>query len=430
MKKIILSVIFVATLLVSLISCDKDINDNPNASVLGTTKLLSPTNGATIILNPNTFRAVAMTVKWTSADFGYSASVKYVLEIVKATDNFVSPQVIPLATYNENTNSTYESAITTTILNGKLKAIGATLGTSTSFKMRVYAQPSGQLDTSENGLRAYSQEVTFTCNVYDPIDETPKLYVMGNFGAASTFADWDINLTGTSNSPLIYSPLKDGVYEGFVYMNVAAPQFKFANPTATDLDIKGLKTQYTQTAISGVSLISTNYFPLGNNNNAGEILSTTDISTGNVITPVSSSTGIGTYFIKTDWTNNKYIIVKRRIGIGKSNTPIRYFTFDSNPASPYYRLYTLSTTLNAGDHWIELRPPTAIVASGAADKLERMGIDSNSSDLVVTPNASSNIKNKLKFTGASNFKVLVPGSYTVVLDLNNSANYNLRIIPN
>jgi hypothetical protein len=353
-------------------------------------------------LNPNNFSATALTVRWTSANFGYSASVKYVLQIISAADNFdsptVTPQVIPLDTYNEYTNSTYEKAITTTTLNGKLKALGVTIGAVSNFKMRVYAQPTNQLDTSVNGLREYSQVVAFTSNVYDPIDEAPKLYVIGNFGVTSTFANWDINLNGTSNSPLIYSPLKDGVYEGFVYMNIATPQFKFANPTATNLDIKGLKTQYTQTSMSSVNLTT----PLGNF--PGEIMASADVSTSNIITPVAAATGAGTYFIKADWVNNKYTVIKRLISLKG--------------------IMTSQVILSAGTGFIQLKDNS----SALADKIERFGIDNNSPDLQISPDALSSIKNKMKLGGQTQFKLLAPGNYRVVLDIRNSANYNLRFI--
>jgi hypothetical protein len=363
-------------------------------------------------------------VRWTSANFGYSASVKYVLQIISAADNFdsptVTPQVIPLDTYNEFTNSTYEKAITTTTLNGKLKAIGATIGAVSNFKMRVYAQPTNQLDTSVNGLREYSQEVAFTSNVYDPIDEAPKLYVIGNFGATSTYANWDINLNGTSNSPLIYSPLKDGVYEGFVYMNVATPQFKFANPT-TNLDIKGLKTQYTQTSMASVNLTT----PLGNF--PGEIMASADVSTSNIITPIASASGVGTYFIKADWVNNKYTVIKRLISLkGIMTSQVnKYFTYDTDPTSPTYRMFVIDNlTLSAGTGFIQLKDNS----SALADKVERFGIDNNSPDLQLSPDALSSIKNKMKLGGQTQFKLLAPGNYKVVLDLRNSANYNLRFV--
>jgi hypothetical protein len=421
MKKLLFSFIIAASIFASFISCDKDM-DNPIANITGTINLITPNNGTSFTLNPNNFSATAITVNWTSANFGYSASVKYVLQIVAAADNFDTPQVIPLNTYNEYTNSTYEKSISTTTLNGKLKALGATIGISSGFKMRVYAQPSNQLDTSVNGLREYSQEVTFSSNVYDPIDEAPKLYVIGNFGATSTFANWDINLNGTSNSPLIYSPLKDGVYEGFIYMNVATPQFKFANPTATDLDIKGLKTQYTQTSMTSVSITT----PLGNS--PGEIMSSVDVSTGNVVSPLASASGVGTYFIKADWGNNKYTSIKRLISLKGSMTSqvSKYFTYVTDVTSPYYRMYVIDNiTLVAGVGFIQLKDNS----SAASDKIERFGIDNNSPDLQLSPDAYSTVKNKIKLGGQTQFKLLAPGNYNVVLDLRNSANYNLRFVP-
>lgn len=424
MKKLLFSFIIAVGMIASFVSCDKDMN-NPNASISGTINLISPTNGTSLTLNPNNFSATAITVRWTSANFGYSASVKYVLQIISAADNFdsptVTPQVIPLDTYNEFTNSTYEKAITTTTLNGKLKAIGATIGAVSNFKMRVYAQPTNQLDTSVNGLREYSQEVAFTSNVYDPIDEAPKLYVIGNFGATSTYANWDINLNGTSNSPLIYSPLKDGVYEGFVYMNIATPQFKFANPTTTNLDIKGLKTQYTQTSMSSVNLTT----PLGNF--PGEIMASADVSTSNIITPIASASGVGTYFIKADWVNNKYTVIKRLISLkGIMTSQVnKYFTYDTDPTSPTYRMFVIDNlTLSAGTGFIQLKDNS----SALADKVERFGIDNNSPDLQLSPDALSSIKNKMKLGGQNQFKLLAPGNYKVVLDLRNSANYNLRFV--
>jgi hypothetical protein len=424
MKKLLFSFIIAAGIIGGLVSCDKDMN-NPNASIIGSFNIITPNTGTSLTLNPNNFNATALTVQWTSANFGYSASVKYVLQIISSADHFdtptVVPQVIPLDTYNEYTNSTYEKAISTTILNGKLKAIGVTIGVVSSFKMRVYAQPSSQLDSSVNGLREYSQEVAFTSNVYDPIDEAPKLYVIGNFGSTSTFANWDINMNGTSNSPLIYSPLKDGVYEGFVYMNVASPQFKFANPTATTLDIKGLKTQYTQTTMASVSLTT----PLGNF--AGEIMTSADVSTSNIITPVAALTGAGTYFIKADWVNNKYTAIKRLISLkGIMTSQVnKYFTYDTDPTSPTYRMFTIdNVTLSAGTGYIQLKDNS----SALADKVERFGIDNNVPDLQISPDALSSIKNKMKLGGQSQFKLLTPGNYKVVLDLRNSANYNLRFV--
>jgi hypothetical protein len=187
--------------------------DNPQAKSLNSIDLKVPLTGTSLTLNPNLYKDNALTIKWTSADFGYSASVKYVLQIVKTGDAFegkdIPMQVIPIGTFNENTNSIHEYSITTTTLNSKLKATGVDISLSSdvksSFLMRVYAQPSGQLTTSTNAVKIYSQSISLSSNVYDPIDETPKIYVMGSFGAASTFADWNINQNGFKFSAYLFS---------------------------------------------------------------------------------------------------------------------------------------------------------------------------------------------------------------------------------
>jgi len=399
MKKIFINIILIVGTLFSTVSCEKDFV-NPTASVVTGATLVAPAEGATFNLNPGTSTATAMTVKWASVDFGYSASVKYVLQIVKSTDNFNNPQLITLGTFNENTNSVHELAITTKDLNSILYNLEAPLGVTSSFKMRVYAQPAGQLDTSENGVRSYSKETTFKSNVYDPIDELPRIYVYGNFGAASSFADWDINTNGTSNSPTIYAPASDGKYSGFVFMNVTSPLFKFANPTSTDLNIKG----------RGAS--------------AGTLLSSTDVSTGNVISAPAPA-GDFTYFVTADWNSNTYTIIKRKLalkGTMTSNVAV-YLTYNVDATSPYYRMYVatnVSLIANASGY-IQLKDSSTPV--------DRMGIDNTNTVLQVSPNSSSRIKNKMK-TGSSSFTVSTAGVYTVVLNLKNSGDYNLRVIPN
>lgn len=399
MKKIFINIILIVGTLFSTVSCEKDFI-NPTASIVTGSTLVAPAEGATFNLNPGASTATAMTVKWSSVDFGYLASVKYVLQIVKSTDNFNNPQLITLGTFNENTNSVHELAITTKEINLILYNLEAPLGVTSSFKMRVYAQPAGQLDTSENGVRSYSAETTFKSNVYDPIDELPRIYCYGNFGAASSFADWDINTNGTSNSPPLYSPAKDGKYSGFVFMNVASPLFKFANPTSTDLNIKGL----------GAS--------------AGTLLSSTDVSTGNVIS-APAPLGDFTYFVTADWNSNTYTIIKRKLalrGTMTSNIPV-YLTYIVDAASPYYRMYVatnVSLIANASGY-IQLKDSSTLV--------DRMGIDNTNTVLQVSPNSSSRIKNKMK-TGSSSFTVSTAGVYTVVLNLKNSGDYNLRVIPN
>ncbi len=410
MKKIFLKTVFILSL-VLLQSCDKDFT-NPTASLVTDTKLISPTQGTVLTLNSNFFTAPAITVKWSSSDFGYSASVNYVLQIVKSTDNFDSPQIVPLGTFNENSNAEHQSTILTSVFNAKLLAAGVSIGSTSDFKMRVFGQPSGQLATSTNGVKTYSQEVAFTCNTYDPISETPKIYVIGNFGAASTYADWDINTTGTSNSPLLYSPTKDAKYNGFVWMNINAPHFQFANPIDASLNIYGLGST------------------AGNLAKAPSILPANDIIVPYVPSqPITS--GPGTYYITANLNSaadaNKYTVVKSRFFLkgGAAGSTAKYLEYDTNPASPYYRMYTnTNVTLNQGLLKIQMKEGSLF---SPAPKLDALGYD-DTPVITISPNASAQAKNKVKI-GTGAFTVSA-GNYTVVLDVRNSADFNIRFITN
>ncbi len=410
MKKILLNTVFILSLIM-LQSCDKEFS-NPSASLKIDSKIIAPTDGTAVTLNANLFTEPAMTVKWSSSDFGYSASVIYMLQIVKTSDNFDAPQVIPLGTFNENSNTVHETTFSASVLNGKLIAAGTTIGDSGSFKMRVFGQPSAQLATSSNGVKTYSQEVTFTSNTYDPIAETPKIFVVGNFGAASTYADWDVNLTGTSNSPLLFSPAKDEKYSGFVWMNINDPQFKLANPKDTNLNLYGL------------------------GGSAGSLVNITSLTAPNNITvPYIASqpatSGPGTYYITANLNSaseaNKFTIIKRRFALrgGATGNTVKYLDFDSNPASPYYRMYTnTNVSLVQGLMKIQLKDG-ALYSPGSSPDF--FGFD-NSSALVTSPNVNAQVKNKIKVGGGA--FTIAAGNYTVVLDVRNSAIYNLRLITN
>ena len=103
----------------------------------------------------------------------------------------------------------------------------------------------------------------------------------------------------------------------------------------------------------------------------------------------------------------------------------KYFTYDTDPTSPTYRMFIINNViLSAGTGFIQLKDNS----SALADKIERFGIDNNSPDLQISPDALSSIKNKMKLGGQTQFKLLAPGNYRVVLDIRNSANYNLRFI--
>ena len=381
MKKIFLSLILLAGTMTSIVSCsDEKLDPQASSSSINMT---SPTGGS-FVLTGTTAGNNAFTASWTPAEFGFSSSVTYSLQAVKSTETFSnSSQAIVLGTYSSEADVN-EKAVTQRILNNLLLSAGGSIGTSGSFKLRIIGKPSTQLSSSTNGVSAVSNEVTITATPYDTFDEFQKLYLPGSYGGASTFADW----SGAGNSATIFSAGNDGKYEGFVWMNVSSPEFKF------------------------------NSDPTWSGNDKGE--SSADGSfTGNLGgSNIKPADGAGTYFFTVNWPALTYTMAKRQVAIIGQATPNgwgspTYLTFDTNPASPYYRMYTLDLALTNDEFLIRLKDDWSV----------KMGTLSGNPE-----NTTTGGQYKIKLNGG-NMKVPAAGNYKVVLDIRNSANYNLRLMP-
>lgn len=421
MRKIITSLGILTVLLITTLSCTNSITEIGLPDTVSI-NFIAPTNGANIVLNPNNPNLPATTLKWSAANFGYVAEVVYTLQIVKSNENFTAnpPATISIGNYSESVAANREFDVKNTILNLVLNSYELVAGqniydTPVTYKMRIMAQPAAQVSSSTVQSTAYSQEVTFTATTYDPIAETPKIFTIGNFGTASTYTDWDVNLTGTSNSPLLYSPAKDEKYTGFVYMNNTVPHFQFANPIDTNLNIYGLGAV------------------------AGKLAKSVSVDHANdIIIPATlpSTSGIGTYYITANLNSadaaNSYTVLKRRFAIIGSATKINAttynlfeLTYDTNPASPYYRMYTnTNVTLNPGSIKVKMNDGSAYSFSSSPDYF---GYD-NSAIMENSTSAATQVKNKTKIGGGA-FSI-TPGNYTAVLDVRNSAIYNIRLVQN
>ena len=183
MKKIVLSLLLVAGF-ATFTSCSKETFD-PQANVNQNINVTSPTSGGNYILGATTAGTTAVTVKWTGADFGYNAAVKYTLQIIKATaTNYDMAGVFVLGDYN-GIGTEFTKVLTQRQLNNAMLAAGGTIGASGSYKMRVIGQPNTQQATSTNGVMSVSQEVSFMATAYNTFDEFDRIYVPGNFGGAS-----------------------------------------------------------------------------------------------------------------------------------------------------------------------------------------------------------------------------------------------------
>jgi hypothetical protein len=134
---------------------------------------------------------------------------------------------------------------------------------------------------------------------------------------------------------------------------------------------------------------------------------------------IKPADGAGTYFFTVNWPALTYTMAKRQVAMIGQATPNgwgspTYMIFDTNPSSPYYRMFTLDLALTQDEFLIRLKD----------DWSEKMGTLSGNMETLAATNANS-IK-----IGGGNMKVPAAGNYKIVLDVRNCANYNLRLIPN
>ena len=89
-------------------------------------------------------------------------------------------------------------------------------------------------------------------------------------------------------------------------------------------------------------------------------------------------------------------------------------TFDTNPTSPYFQMYKIDIQLSNNEFLIRMKDDWSVKFGSLSG-----GVDN------VTNNGS---QYKVKLNGG-NMKMPTAGNYRVVLDIRNSANYNIRFYP-
>jgi hypothetical protein len=387
MKKIFLSLILLAGTMTSIVSCSDETFD-PTATD-ATMNMSSPTGG-TFVLSGSTASTTAFTTKWTPANFGFSAAVSYTLQAVKGTDSFSNTSSsIVLGTSNSDIELN-EKAVSQKVLNNLLLSAGGNIGISGTFKLRVFARPSTQLATSTNGVKAVSNEVTITATPYDTFDEFDRIYVPGNYQGASGYgSNW------SPGDPLVaklFSAGNDGKYAGYVYMNDATPFFKITTGPSWDNNY-GFQAD-------------------------GDFFVTTSSAT-NTVTSGSGNLkgdGAGNYWLKADLSGSTKTITAQKMDYGL----IGQFNGWSSDENLVFNTSSLkwekTVTLATG----------GMLLRGNDDWGFKMGaMSSSAADANLVPNVPIKIKEN-----GSDIQVQVSGSYKVIVDLRNSANYTMMIVPN
>ena len=391
MKKIILSLVLVTGLFTALVSCNDEALD-PVASVSQSIVLSAPTGG-TYTLSAANASSNAFTAQWTSSEFGFSAAARYTLQVIKATGSFDNnPGVLPLGDYSVNSVIDLQKVVTNRQLNAALLGAGGTIGASQSYKIRVVGSPLDQSSTVVSAYLAVSNEVTITATAFDTYDEFDRIYVPGGYQAASGYP----NATGGSwapeAAPKLFSPGNDGNYVGYVYMNEANPYFKFTTGPSWDVNFGHQNDgDFTVTTSSTTKTVT---------NNSGNL----------------KGSGVGTYRLSANFSGATKTVTAQKIDyglIGQFNGWSSDVNLDFDTTS---KKWEKTVTLATG----------GMLLRGNDDWGIKMGAMSGSAaDANLVPNVPIKLKE-----GGSDIQVQVSGSYKVIVDLRNSANYTMMIVPN
>lgn len=330
-------------------------------------------SASNVVLNELKASENAITYTWTNPVYGIDVVPAQTLEFAKAGTSFKTPVSFDLQ------SGTNKASLTHLQLNSILASLRVTPDIAGKVDVR--------LKSSLNTTTAYySEPITLTVTPYTPNPDLvyPKINVPGGYAAASGYANWT-----PSNSPNLFSPLKDGKYYGFVYMRGGTAdeaQFKFT-----------IKEDWP-----------------GNKGDDGTKTGKLKDDGANIVFPL----GANTYYLKVDWAGNTYSMTKANFGILGDATPTGWGADTKlvyNPATHKFEIPSIALMaqkpfkFRANDDWVIKIQPTK------ADQT------------LVSGKAVQTYTSLEAIEGDANYMVSESGNYKVELDLHNSAYYNIKV---
>jgi hypothetical protein len=297
MKKIINHVILAGMLTGILYGCKKvEVQTVLQTGVPATLTASQPALTLTAAAAADTVE----TFSWTPAQYGFSAAVRYSLQIAKAGTSFSAPKEINLGS---GTVQKYTGAD----FNQMSILLGLAPANAGQLEVRVKSSISDSIPA------IYSNVLTIAVTPYLVVINYPSLYVPGDYQG------WD-----PATAPKISSKADNGVYEGYVYMTASSTkQFKYTSDPDWNHTIYG----WAGSTTSGTNVTGT--------------MNTTG---GNLFTP-----GAGYYLLKANKNTNTWSGTLTTWGLIGDAVPVtgwnsdQDLTFDATS-----KLWTITLNLTAG----------------------------------------------------------------------------------
>lgn len=217
MKKIVnLSLISLLFVSVMTTSCSDDDNKTIAADTAAPV-LISPQDGTAVVLDADLQSNPALTLVWNHGDYAVPTEITYSIEMAVAGTDFAT-------VISAGTTSNRVFTMTVAELNGKALEAGLAPFEVGSLDVRIAAS----LGTN-NAMPMTSNSIKIDVTPYTT--DSPKLYLRGNFTAASGYGpNWGDNTTPPFIQAAAYG---ETAFEGYIYFNDAAPEVKLI-PNAVD----------------------------------------------------------------------------------------------------------------------------------------------------------------------------------------------------
>lgn len=372
--KNIFKVLFSALALAMVFSCEKREEDMVQYNQTGNASFtLSATE---IVLDETKADEAAITLNWVNPVFTPAMVTKNQLQFGVKGENFANSVVVDLPA----DVTTY--GLTHSTLNTVFTNLGLSPNQATALEVRLRT-----VLGSNEANSVYSATTNLTATTYksNPDLVYPKINMPGGYAGASGYSDWAPSATAN-----LFSPKKNDVYYGFVWMNVNTEgqrEFKFTKGESWDVN-KG-----------------------DDGTNKGKL------SDGGSNCKVEL--GTNTYYVKVDWAGNTYSLEKANFGIIGAATPTGWdsdtdFTF--NTTTKKFEIASIALTggeifkFRANDSWDFKFQPSS------GDEVLVSGTE------VQTYFSAEGTVN-----GDPNYKVETTGNYKIELDLHNSAYYSIKV---
>ncbi|AVR46987.1 DUF5116 domain-containing protein [Christiangramia fulva] len=330
------------------------------------------------VLTAATSNNLAERFIWNEVDFGTPTTVTYELQASTSSD-FSSFDVIG-ATGKTNLGVSVSQMMNLAADAGLDNDPSTDAPSSGTLYFRVVGYP-GTDANSELAVTSEIQSLKVTLPEAAE-EELPKLYVTGNFVSASGYGnDW----TPEDGIPIAASAAGKTDYEGFIYMNVDAPEYKFL-PTNTgwdgDYGDAGAENgSYTETLLQ-----------------EGEVNAGTPDGTG------------GYFLVKADTEALTYSLTETNWGVIGNATPTGWDSDTNMVYDADNHVWTLTLDLTA---------------QSAPDN----GIKFRANDAWDLNLGDTDADGTLEF-GGDNIGVPEDGNYTITLDLSNPRMYTYTLTKN